>query len=76
VALKPRVKGCMGPRVTDISEGRGPRALLESSDEALAVLIRDLAMKEEQTLQDLIKAVLNDDHATAKRLAKEMRQHA
>lgn len=45
----------------------------ELSDEAFAVLVRDLAIKEEATLQALIDAVLNDEHDTAKRLAGEMR---
>lgn len=63
----------MSAKVSSISERRRKPAVTELSDEALAVLVRDLALAEENTLQELCAAVLNDDVMTAKRLAGELR---
>lgn len=73
-----RDEGGMIARVTNISDRRRRPALPELSDEALAVLVRDLALKEEKALQELCVAVLNDPNACleSKRLARELRQDA
>jgi len=51
----------------------GTRA--EVSDDVLAGLALELARKEDETLERLCIAVLEDDHRTAKRLARELKRH-
>jgi hypothetical protein len=47
----------------------------EVSDDVLVELALELARKEEEDLQRLCLAVLEDDYRTAKKLAKELKRN-